>query len=120
MNSVWTRTSLAIGAVSLICLSVTPSVGRTLTATSHIVSAANTFLSTLDQKQREAVLFSFGDKDQRKRWSNFPVVMVPRGGISLKEMNSVQRSAAMALVASALSPRGFEKVQQIMEGDEVN
>jgi hypothetical protein len=26
----------------------------------------------------------------------------------------------MALVASALSPRGFEKVQQIMEGDEVN
>jgi hypothetical protein len=26
----------------------------------------------------------------------------------------------MALVASALSPRGFEKVQQIMEGDEVH
>ena len=30
-----------------------------------------------------------------------------------------QRSAAMALVRSALSTRGFEKVQQIMEGDEV-
>jgi hypothetical protein len=35
-------------------------------------------------------------------------------------MNAAQRSAAMALVASALSPKGFEKVQQIMEGDEVN
>ncbi len=35
-------------------------------------------------------------------------------------MTPAQRSAAMALVASALSPRGFEKVQQIMEGDEVN
>jgi hypothetical protein len=46
--------------------------------------------------------------------------MVPRAGISLKEMNSVQRSATMALLASALSPRGLEKVQQIMEGDEVN
>ena len=34
--------------------------------------------------------------------------------------DAAQRSAAMALVASALSPRGFEKVQQIMEGDEVN
>jgi hypothetical protein len=46
--------------------------------------------------------------------------MVPRAGLSLKEMNPAQRSAAMALVSSALSPRGFEKVQQIMEGDEVN
>jgi len=34
-------------------------------------------------------------------------------------MNPAQRSAALALVSSALSPRGFEKVQQIMEGDEV-
>jgi hypothetical protein len=85
-----------------------------------MVSAANHFLSTLDEKQRQSVLFSFDDEAQRKRWSNFPIVMVPRGGISLKEMNSAQRAAAMALVASALSPRGFEKVQQIMEGDEVN
>jgi Protein of unknown function (DUF3500) len=46
--------------------------------------------------------------------------MVPRGGISLKEMNPAQRSAAMALLASALSHQGFQKVQQIMEGDEVN
>jgi hypothetical protein len=89
------------------------------TPTARIVSAANHFLSTLDDKQRQSVLFSFDDQEQRKRWSNFPIAMVPRGGISLKEMNSAQRSAAMALVAAALSPRGFEKVQQIMEGDEV-
>lgn len=37
-----------------------------------------------------------------------------------EQMNAAQRSAAMALVASVLSPRGFEKVQEIMEGDEVN
>ena len=90
------------------------------TAASHIVSAANAFLATLDQKQRSAVSFPFDDEQQRKRWSNLPVTMVPRGGISLKEMTPAQRSAAMALVASALSPRGFEKVQQIMEGDEIN
>jgi Protein of unknown function (DUF3500) len=35
-------------------------------------------------------------------------------------MSPAQRSAAMALVSSALSRKGFEKVQQIMEGDEVN
>jgi hypothetical protein len=47
-------------------------------------------------------------------------MMVPRGGISIKEMTPAQREAAMAVLASALSPRGLEKVQQIMEGDEVN
>ena len=35
------------------------------------------------------------------------------------ELSPAQRSAAMALVASVLSKRGFEKVQQIVEGDEV-
>jgi Protein of unknown function (DUF3500) len=90
------------------------------TATSRIVNAANAFLSTLDDKQRQSVLFAFDDAQQRKRWSNLPISMVPRSGISIKEMTPAQYSAAMALVSSALSPRGFEKVQQIMEGDEVN
>jgi hypothetical protein len=84
-----------------------------------MVSAANKFLATLSEQQRKSVLYAFDDGQQRARWSNLPTSFVPRGGISLKEMNSTQRSAAMALVSSALSPRGFEKVQQIMEGDEV-
>lgn len=108
------RIANALCALSLVCLPVV----ATTTATSRIVAAANTFLSTLDQKQRQAVLFSFNDQEQRKRWSNFPVSFVPRGGINLKDMTPAQRSAAMALLASALSPKGFEKVQQIMEGDE--
>jgi hypothetical protein len=89
------------------------------TATAHIVSAANAFLATLDGKQRQTVLFPFNDDKQRARWSNFPTTMVQRGGLSLKELNPTQREAAMALVASALSRRGFEKIQQIMEADEV-
>jgi hypothetical protein len=89
------------------------------TATARIVSAANSFLSTLDAKQRQGVSFAFDDEEQRKRWSNFPISIVPRAGLSMKEMNPAQRSAAMALLSSALSPRGFEKVQQIMQADEV-
>lgn len=116
MNIFSTKTP-GVGLLLLLCMSLT--VATAQTATSRMVSAANKFLSTLDEKQRHAVLFSFDDEEQRKRWSNFPVSFVPRGGISLKEMNSAQRSAAMALVASALSPKGLEKVQQIMEGDEV-
>ncbi len=89
------------------------------TATPQVVKAANAFLGTLDAKQRQRVLYAFDDGEQRRRWSNFPSSFVLRGGISLKEMTPAQRSAAMALLASVLSPRGLEKVQQIMEGDEV-
>ncbi|MGA3189651.1 MAG: DUF3500 domain-containing protein [Bryobacteraceae bacterium] len=86
--------------------------------TAKIVKAANSFLSTLDEKQRQSVLFAFNDEEQRKRWSNFPITIVPRMGISFKDMNPAQTSAAMALLSSVLSPRGLEKVQQIMDGDE--
>jgi Protein of unknown function (DUF3500) len=102
-----------------IVVSFSLSAAMAQTATSRIVSAANTFVSTLDQKQRHSAVFAFDDEQQRARWSNLPTGFVPRGGISLKDMTPAQRSAAMALVSSALSPRGFEKVQQIMEGDEV-
>jgi hypothetical protein len=117
MNAFSSRTAWSILALALMCLSVKAPIAQT--ATSRIVSAANTFLSTLDQKQRQSVLFAFDDEKQRARWSNLPTTMVPRAGLSLKELNPAQRSAALALVSSALSPRGFEKVQQIMEGDEV-
>jgi Protein of unknown function (DUF3500) len=90
------------------------------TETAQIVQAANSFLATLDSKQRERVLYAFDNEQQRARWSNLPTGFVPRGGISLKEMTPAQRSASMNLLAVALSKRGYEKVQQIMEGDEVN
>jgi hypothetical protein len=89
------------------------------TATSRIVSAASRFLATLNEKQRQSVSFAFDDEEQRKRWSNLPISIVPRAGLDMGELNPAQRSAAMALVSSALSPRGYEKVQQIMAGDEV-
>ena len=101
----------------LICLSASAAVAQT--ATSRIVGAANVFLATLDEKQRGSVLFAFDDAKQRVRWSNLPTTMVPRAGLAMKDLNAAQRAAAMALVSSALSRRGFEKVEQIVEGDEV-
>ena len=108
------RGTAALAATWLVVAAATAQTGTT-----RIVGAANAFLSTLDAKQRQSVMYAFDDEKQRATWSNFPTAMVPRGGISLKEMTAVQRAAAMAVVSAALSPRGFEKVQQIMEGDEV-
>jgi hypothetical protein len=115
--TVYKRTARSIRALALMCLSVNAAMAQT--APSRIVSAADTFLSTLDQKQRGSVLFAFDDEKQRVRWSNFPTAVAPRAGLSMGELNEAQRSAALALVSSALSRKGFEKVQQIMEGDEV-
>jgi hypothetical protein len=106
-----------IATLAALCLCLAPAMAQQ-TAAARIVQAANTFISSLDANQRQRVLYAFDDARQRARWSNLPVPMVPRGGISLREMTAVQRSAAMALVASALSARGLEKVQQIMQGDE--
>ena len=89
------------------------------TATTRIVSAANAFLASLDDNQRKSVLFSYSDEEQRKRWSNLPVSIVPRAGLSFKDLNASQQAAGLALLKTALSVRGFEKVQQIMEADEV-
>ena len=110
------RPSLYLRGLLVVWLSAGTALAQT--ATSRIVSAANTFLSTLDQKQQQSVLFAFDDEKQRARWSNLPVRMVPRGGLSMGELSATQRSAALALVSFALSRRGFEKVQQIMDADE--
>ncbi len=104
-------------ALAILCCVVHTAQAQTPTA--RIVSAANTFLSSLDQAQRRNVLFSFDDEQQRMRWSNLPVTAVRRAGTSMGELSDAQRSAALALLAAALSRRGFEKVQQIVEADEL-
>jgi hypothetical protein len=110
------QTYSKIGYVALLCLSVEIAAGQT--QTTRIVSAANSFLSKLDQPQRQRVLFAFDDEQQRVRWSNLPTSFAKRAGLSLGELSAAQRSAALALLSSALSSRGFQKVQEIMNGDE--
>jgi hypothetical protein len=85
----------------------------------RMTEAANAFLATLDAAQRKNTVFAFDDAQQRARWSNLPLQMVPRSGVSFESMNEGQRKAAMALLAAALSRTGLQKVQAIMEGDEV-
>src|SRR5579883_2615310 len=119
MTKRWMRAAGGLGMLALMC-GLLMHAQKSPAPTARIVSAANAFLQTLDAQQRQSVVYAFDDEQQRKRWSNFPISMVPRGGISLKDMTLAQRTAAMTLLSTVLSPRGFEKVQQIMEGDEVN
>ncbi|MBV9880726.1 MAG: DUF3500 domain-containing protein [Gemmatirosa sp.] len=115
------RESLGIiRAVTLaFMLALAPTAARAQAATARIVTAANAFLATLDPAQRQSVQFAYDDEQQRARWSNFPLGIFRRAGLALGDLTTPQRSAALALLASALSKRGYEKVQQIVEADEV-
>ena len=92
---------------------------RAQTATAKIVANANAFLATLDSAQRQRVMFAFDNDAQRVRWSNLPVTIVKRTGISMGEMTPAQREAAMKLLQATLSPRGFQKVGEIVQADQV-
>ena len=87
--------------------------------TGDIAAVAKQFLGTLDDTQRTKVLFQFKDETQRKRWSNLPSPMFRREGLRLGDLTQPQRDAAQAVLAAALSPQGYEKAVQIVEGDEV-
>ena len=117
MHAFSTRRARCVGAFAAMCLSANVAAAQRPTA--QIVTAATRFLATLDQQQRGRVLFRFDDDSQRGRWSNLPVRMSPRGGLNMGELSATQRAAAMSLLSSTLSKRGFEKIQQIVEGDEV-
>jgi len=86
--------------------------------TTEIVAAANAFLATLDDRQRDKVSFDFNDAAQRTRWSNLPVNMVERRGLRMGDLKQNQRDAVLHLLATSLSKMGYEKVVGIVESDE--
>lgn len=96
----------------------TAQAARATDATGKTVAAAQALLATLDDAGRAKISFAF-DGEQKSQWSNFPVGIYPRNGLRWGDLNAVQRNAALALLATALSPLGLQKVKEIMEGDEV-
>jgi Protein of unknown function (DUF3500) len=87
--------------------------------TTAVVHAANAFLSTLSEAQKQAVLFAFNDRAQRARWSNFPDGAASRSGIRWGELNAAQRIALIGLLGAVLSPEGILMVREQMDADDV-
>ncbi len=73
-------------------------------------AAANKFLSVLTPDQKAKAIFGFND-DQRFDWHFIPR---ERKGLPLKEMNEAQRKAALELLKTGLSQRGYLKAATIM------
>ena len=88
------------------------------TVTAKVVDAANAFLATLSPAERAKGIFGF-NSSQKTGWSNLPTGIFQRNGLRFGDMTPRQRQAALALVAAALSREGYQKVTDIMNGDEV-
>ena len=87
-------------------------------AADPLVAAADAFLATLSEGERAKGTFGF-TSSQRTGWSNLPTGIFQRNGLRLGDLTARQREAALALVAAALSREGYQKVTDIMNGDEV-
>ncbi len=86
--------------------------------TAKVVQAANGFLGTLSPAEQAKCTFGF-TSSQRTGWSNLPTGIFQRNGLRFGDLKPQQREAALKLVAAALSREGFQKVTDIMNGDEV-
>jgi Protein of unknown function (DUF3500) len=123
MNIPMSRSALFLAAlVSISCtlqsISAEPVVASPAPA-QPVMTAALEFIATLDENQRRSLQYGFQDDAERKRWSNFPVSVFKRGGLRLADLSQNQRKAALSVIAAALSPEGYQKVLQIMDGDEL-
>jgi hypothetical protein len=109
---------VAVGVTLLAQRSSIPSSTRPQTdATARIVASAQALVAALDAAGRGRVQFPF-DGPQKTRWSNLPGPMYQRQGLRMGDLTSAQRAAVMNLLAAALSRDGYQKVVEIMRGDE--
>ncbi|MEX1169817.1 MAG: DUF3500 domain-containing protein [Chloroflexota bacterium] len=79
-------------------------------AASRIRAAALHWLGTLDREQRTSAVFPF-ESGERFAWDYRPGT---RQGLALAAMTDPQRTAAMAIVDAAMSPRGAAEVRAII------
>ena len=83
-----------------------------------VVAAANALVATLDEAQKAKTLFPF-DSPQKTNWSNLPSGIYPRNSLKLGDITPAQRDAVMKLMAAVLSREGYQKINEIIEADEV-
>ena len=92
--------------------------GTTSQTISDTAKAAEEFLSTLSDEQKEQVLYDYNDETKSTSWSNFPVTFVERSGIKLGDLGETQRAAALKVLKALLNDEAYAKVTGIMAGDQ--
>jgi hypothetical protein len=79
-------------------------------ATAGIVTAANAFLGTLSDAEKQTGLFAWTDTAQKQRWSNFPSGVFPRAGLMWGDLSAAQQTALLQVMQATLSAEGYRRV----------
>jgi hypothetical protein len=81
-----------------------------------LAAAANNFIESLDDQLRREAALPFDDPE-RSQWTNLP--RQPNdGGVCLGRLNEAQIQKVCQLMASLFSREGYDKICQIMWGDD--
>ncbi|WNB89587.1 DUF3500 domain-containing protein [Glutamicibacter protophormiae] len=96
----------------------TASGSTTASTISETAEAAQAFLDTLTDEQKQQVVYDYDDETKTTSWSNFPVTFVDRAGVNLTDLSDEQQAAALKVLESLLSDEGYQTVEDIMGGDE--
>lgn len=80
--------------------------------------AARELLAALDDAQRKAASFPL-DSAKRAAWSNLPVSIVPREGVSLGALTDDGRRRLHDLIRASTSSQGYHKITSIIRHDAI-
>lgn len=83
--------------------------------TKPLISAADTFIATLTDAQKQDTLYPIDNLEWR-RWANMSIYK--RHGVSFDDMSDAQKTAAWDLLDSALSNKGVTLARDIMHLNE--
>ncbi len=85
---------------------------------SAFVEASLAFLASLDADQLDLVSFDMSDSE-RRTWSNLPVPITPREGLSLGELTEAQLALARAVIEAGTSAAGYQDFTDVLIADTV-
>ncbi|MEU6355226.1 DUF3500 domain-containing protein [Streptomyces sp. NPDC047072] len=99
---------------------VSADAAATADSVSDVVTAANTFLATLDEDQQAEVLLDFTEANATA-WSNLPCGSACRVGIAFSSLSDEQLTAAKAVLKAATgtaTDTGYDQISQILAADD--
>jgi hypothetical protein len=74
--------------------------GTTAETTTDTAAAAQEFLATLSEEQRERVLHAYDDETKTTSWSNFPVISVERAGLNPAVLTEERKRLLLEVIAN--------------------
>jgi len=82
------------------------------------ISPASEFLNSLNKEQKSKTQYKF-NHDSKYFWHYLPAASFSRSGISLTELNNVQKELLFNLLRNSLSETGYAKTRQIISLEKV-